>query len=581
MSRISHLFCLTTGFFVYLCCHLASRMAGFAKDPGVGWHIASGNWILDNRAVPLFDPFLAHPVPLPWVSDQWGSDLLLAVVFRFLGWVGLYNLVFLIYLSAFFLVVYPTVKRRTGSSFIALVVTIFTSKPAEIHFILRPVVGGFLFMALLGAMLPSAAASTEQKRLTILFNTFFLFFIWANCHPSFAYGLVILGLYVVTAVGWDCFVSGERGALVRGGAILLAALAGTLCNPYGWGLHRSILTLGSSKFFMRLHQEWMPLDVLEPEGGFFVWFIGIMVVAGLIRASRGEKLNGSVVAELVILAFAARSGLAHLRMVPYFFILSAPLLGSSVLVLADCLERRISSHVPGLRARFERRERSESERASPRGLMALLSLVCVGGSFFGRVAGFPTIIPNPEGAILADRGEVERVFQIPLGPPVSSYPYQAVAYLTTAAAPLSPLGGEAKKEFSVLNPPDWGGFITLNGSSVIRPLFDDRNTLLGEARYLDYFRAARSCGTLMKLAKKSGADFLMVRASDLTMEGCEVTTLSESQRKEDIHQVAEASSGCDGEGLCWAESIRLLKPIYRDRVAAVFRVPKYPIEEEF
>ena len=110
MSRISHLFCLTTGFFVYLCCHLASRMSGFAKDPGVGWHIASGNWILDNRAVPSFDPFLAHPVPLPWVSDQWGSDLLLAVVFQFLGWVGLYNLVFLIYLSAFFLVVYPTVN---------------------------------------------------------------------------------------------------------------------------------------------------------------------------------------------------------------------------------------------------------------------------------------------------------------------------------------------------------------------------------------------------------------------------------------------------------------------------------------
>lgn len=265
-------------------------MSGFAKDPGVGWHIASGKWMLDYRAIPSIDPFLAHSDSLPWISDQWGSDLILSLVFRGFGWVGVYNLIFLLYLSAFFLVVYPTVRKRTGSAFIALVVTVFTSKPAEIHFILRPVVVSFLFMALLGALLSTARKPDENSKTWPLFGSFLLFFAWANLHPSFAYGLVILFLYLGTAAAWDWVSLKKTEGLLRSGLLAVAAIFGTLCNPFGWRLHLSILTLGSSKYFMRLHQEWMPLDVLETEGGFFVWFFAIMVIAGLVRASKGRSL---------------------------------------------------------------------------------------------------------------------------------------------------------------------------------------------------------------------------------------------------------------------------------------------------
>jgi hypothetical protein len=565
IPRIRNIFCLTTGFFVYLCCHLASRMSGFAKDPGVGWHIASGNWMLDNCAIPSIDPFLARAGPLPWISDQWGSDLILSLVFRGFGWVGLYNLLFLLYLSAFFLVVYPTVRKRTGSAFIALVVTIFTSKPAEIHFILRPVVVSFLFMALLGAMLSKASKSVDNGNIKPLFGSFLLFLAWANLHPSFAYGLVILVLYLGAAAAWDWFSARKAEGLLRSGSIAVAAILGTLCNPYGWRLHHSILALGSSKFFMRLHQEWMPLDVLESEGGFFVWFFAIMVVAGLVRASKGEKLDGAGFAELVILAFAARSGLAHMRMIPYFFILSAPLLGVSILSLADYIESRTSHLVPGLRERFKLREQSESERASLPMLMGFLFIICIGGTFFGRVAGFPTFNPDPKNSSGFDSSDTDRVLHIPLGPPVSLYPYQAIEYLNELADrwPLVKEGGTQR--LAVLNPPEWGGFIALNGGSVVRPLFDDRNTLLGEERYLDYFRAARSCGSLMELAQRLGADFLMIKSSDLTMSGCGLNRPSDTSKMTKLEDK-------DGE-LRWADPILQLKPSFKDGVAAVFRVP--------
>lgn len=254
-----------------------------------------------------------------------------------------------------------------------------------------------------------------------------------------------------------------------------------------------------------------------------------------------------------------------MRMIPYFFILSAPLLGVSVLALADDIEWRISHLAPGLRERFKLREKFESERASISMLIGCLFVICVGGSFFGRVAGFPTFTPDPKNTSGFDTSDTDRVSHIPLGPPISLYPYQAVGYLNELAESWPLVKEGETRRLVILNPPDWGGFITLNGSSVVKPLFDDRNTLLGEERYLDYFRAARSCGSLMELAQRLGADFLMMKSSDLTIGGCGLKTSNEA--------VNAAEPEKSAAGPQWADPIVQLKPSFKDAVAVVFRVP--------
>ena len=121
------------------------QMDGFANDPGVGWHLASGDFVLKNFSVPKFDPFLASYSPLPWVSDQWGGDTILSSLYNLAGYPLVYAALTVIFLSTFFWINLRTQVFLTGSAISSVAATLFAFKIAQIHFILRPVVFGFFF----------------------------------------------------------------------------------------------------------------------------------------------------------------------------------------------------------------------------------------------------------------------------------------------------------------------------------------------------------------------------------------------------------------------------------------------------
>ncbi|MEO6575951.1 MAG: hypothetical protein ABIP89_19010, partial [Polyangiaceae bacterium] len=73
------------------------QSVGFASDPGVGWHLKTGQWILEHKAVPLIDPFLGGPTRA-WVCDQWLSDALLFLLYR----AGSYSLIYLVLSGVYF-----------------------------------------------------------------------------------------------------------------------------------------------------------------------------------------------------------------------------------------------------------------------------------------------------------------------------------------------------------------------------------------------------------------------------------------------------------------------------------------------
>ena len=81
---------------------LTTGLSEFADDPGVGWHLASGEYILQHGKVPHTDPFLHAAGERPWVSDQWLSDLLIAVCYRLGSFPYVYAVLIAIYLFVFF-----------------------------------------------------------------------------------------------------------------------------------------------------------------------------------------------------------------------------------------------------------------------------------------------------------------------------------------------------------------------------------------------------------------------------------------------------------------------------------------------
>ena len=62
---------------------------GLLADGDVGWHIRTGEWILDHHTVPTQDLFSFSKPGSPWFAWEWLSDVTLALLFRAAGLKGI------------------------------------------------------------------------------------------------------------------------------------------------------------------------------------------------------------------------------------------------------------------------------------------------------------------------------------------------------------------------------------------------------------------------------------------------------------------------------------------------------------
>lgn len=450
------------------------QSVGFASDPGVGWHIKTGQWIVEQKAVPFIDPFLGGP-PRAWVCDQWLSDAVLFFLYRAGSWPLIYLLLIGVYFFTYFGVLLPLVERRTGTLAPAVLGVFFVMKIGLIHFILRPTVFGFLLFSVeLFLLEPLFTRGLSKRR---LFWLPLLFLLWANMHGSFVLGVVPLalggGLYL-----WLLIRKKESGIT----PLVICALSflATLVNPNGIGLHRSIVALGGSKWLMQFHQEWLPIELTSFEGILFLAIsaIALVGVGDVIRKNSGDFKAGleQWLPDALLSGAFAVLALRSVRMAPYFGIASAVLVARGAHALPATrvfralfpsgILRRVTTWI-GERETFYAMPR----RQLLAGLLVLFAL-----------AGYFTTGHS-------------------LGPPRSLYPYDAVAAI------------EKLPQGDVLAGPDLGGFLTLNLWPRDRPLMDDRNTLLGEALYKQYFVARETPEGFVAFGKGLQAKYILLPAT--------------------------------------------------------------------
>ncbi len=431
------------------------QMDGFARDPGVGWHLANGRNILSTHIVPLVDPFLYAESPRSWVSDQWLSDLIMFQLYDLGGWPALYGILTVVYLLTFFLILAPAVRRFTLSAAVAPFVALLAFKLSQVHFILRPVVFAFFLFSIVTTevfRIQREAISSPRDLKKSFYILPILFFVWANIHPSFVLGLLLLALLIVGVLYDLVFLRIDiaPGILQRLAVLLVVCLLATLVNPYGVGLHHSIVELAGSSYFMSLHQEWLTPNFKENVGQLlqFVW--GTLFVSLLL--GRNSKLTWRSFEVFAIIIFSVLATRA-VRMVPFFSILIAIPLADAILNLRNAACWSNTLGLSTIRRFFAKVEKYEQRGFNGKLLLPLvITGLLVGSLFFQRVPLFTGVY----------------------GPPKSSYPYGVLATLNKLSLD-SPV--------VVLASPDWGGFINFYAPQV-KTLLDDRNTLLGE----DYFR---------------------------------------------------------------------------------------------
>src|SRR6478752_9029315 len=151
--------------------------------------IRAGEEIFATGRIPNVDTWTFTAAGLPWVDQQWGTEVIFATVYRLGGWTGLV-LLRAVLVGIIFGCVYAICRRRGGlSPRIAALLTLITFSIAAVALGLRAQALGIAFFAVLLLIVTERRA---HPRLLWVIPPVVL--VWANIHGSFFLAPLVLGL---------------------------------------------------------------------------------------------------------------------------------------------------------------------------------------------------------------------------------------------------------------------------------------------------------------------------------------------------------------------------------------------------
>jgi hypothetical protein len=169
------------------------------RDADAGLHIRIGDYILQTGHIPTTDPFSFTRTGAPWYATEWLSAVLFSTLNASFGLKGI---VFVcgVTIVATLLIILRTCLLAGGNALLAVLLTLFAANASAVHYLARPHVFTWLFLAISGWLLMSDRIA-PTRRVWLLVP---LAALWANLHGGFAILFLLLACSVV-------------GALARGG----------------------------------------------------------------------------------------------------------------------------------------------------------------------------------------------------------------------------------------------------------------------------------------------------------------------------------------------------------------------------
>lgn len=228
-------------------------------DSDIGWHIRTGEVILQNGRVPTVDPFSFTMIGQPWIAWEWLSDVIMALAHHTGGLAGVVWVAMLV-LGITSVCVYKSAVEECGQRFIAIALAWLAMSASTVHWLARPHLVTLLMAAMFCRILNSAERKQDSAR---LWSLPLLTILWANLHAGFFVGIVLICTYAAGTGAEELVLGSRQNVWVRSRKYLLAATAcaaASLLNPYGYRLHIHIAQyLGTSFYFARI-SEFQSID---------------------------------------------------------------------------------------------------------------------------------------------------------------------------------------------------------------------------------------------------------------------------------------------------------------------------------
>lgn len=301
----------------------AAGWEGLLADADIGWHIRTGEWVVDHHAVPHQDLYSFSKAGAPWYAWEWGSDVIYGSLHRIAGLKGVVLLAGVL-ISLF---AWTLLRRMVGRGvhlFWAMIISLLGVGAASIHFLARPHLFTLLFLSLAVWMIEIDRAEPSEKSAKRLWLLVPLTVVWTNLHGGFLALIAVLGLTAV-GIAVEAFLRrGEFRDAVRYAALAASCAAASLINPYGYQLHVHVAQY--------LRSDWIRNTIQEFQSPTFrsenvLQFEALMVI-GLIATGLLWR-RGQVVEGLWIVYFAHMS-LGSVRHVPIFVTVCAITIAAEV-----------------------------------------------------------------------------------------------------------------------------------------------------------------------------------------------------------------------------------------------------------
>jgi len=171
------------------------RLASENFDPDVWWHLRTGEWIVKNLEVPTTDMFSIMR-GTNWIAYSWLYEILIYAIHSLLGLTGF--VVFGISMSVLTIsLLYSLLRTISGRIAISVALTGAGAVAMGATLYIRSFRFSILFLILELYLLHRARTSSNFRHLLLLP---LLFFVWANVHIQFVFGLFVYALFALEVI---------------------------------------------------------------------------------------------------------------------------------------------------------------------------------------------------------------------------------------------------------------------------------------------------------------------------------------------------------------------------------------------
>ena len=244
-------------------------------DPDPWWHLATGRWIVEHRAIPHVDPFSFTVAGAPWRAVDWLADLVMYGSFAVAGVAGVGMLTALSAFAMLLLLGLTLRELELSTPTVASVVACLGIMVQGRYSMARPMILGAV--ALCATLY--VCTRTWQRRDRSVFVVVPITVVWSFVHSTAILGICVIAIFALVAAAT------RHPATRRFAAAALVAIAVCSLLPSARGRFAVALGLEHSSLAVTLTREWARTRLGDRE----LWVPLVLTIVAVVVVMRSPE----------------------------------------------------------------------------------------------------------------------------------------------------------------------------------------------------------------------------------------------------------------------------------------------------